>query len=279
MKVFKKILNILLSFILMLGLLSSTFLVIANNYANKENMLKKFEEVNLYNSVYEEVRDGFENYIYQSGLDINIIDKICSKEKVKNDIIAVVNGMYGEGDSTIDSSEIRTNLDSAINEYVESQGRKLSTQEEENIEKFEELIEESYKEEIGLYQKGSNEIARKLPQVLSLIRKAEIAAIGVTALVLIILVALNSKAISTPGAYFGVAMLSSGVIMLALKNTIVSKINIDELVVFTKSLSNALIIIIKDILSAIQTCGIWYVICGILIIVIMSAIPLIDKKS
>lgn len=279
MKVFKIILNILLAFILMIGLLASTLLVIVNNYANKENMLKKFEEINLYNSVYEEVRDGFENYIYQSGLDIDIIDKICSREKVKQDIISVVNAMYGEGDSTIDSTEIRNNLDVAISQYIESQGRKLSTQEEENIAKFEDLIEESYNEEIGLYQKGSNEIARKLPQVLSSIRKAEIASVGVTALVLIILVALNAKSISTTGGYFGVAMLASGVIMIAIKNTILSKISIDELVVFTKSLSNALILIIKDILGAIQTYGIWYVVCGILIIIVMSAIPLIDKKS
>lgn len=279
MKVLKIILNILLTFILMVGLLASTLLVIANNYANKENMLKMFDEVNLYNSVYEEVRDGFENYIYQSGLDIDIIDKICSREKVKQDIISVVNAMYGEGDSTIDSTEIRNNLDVAISQYIESQGRKLSTQEEENIAKFEDLIEESYNEEIGLYQKGSNEIARKLPQVLSSIRKAEIASVGVTALVLIILVALNAKSISTTGGYFGVAMLASGVIMIAIKNTILSKISIDELVVFTKSLSNALILIIKDILGAIQTYGIWYVVCGILIIIVMSAIPLIDKKS
>ena len=86
MKVIKIILNILLSFILMVGILSSTLLVIVSNYTNKENMLKKFDEINLYNSVYEEVRDGFENYIYQSGLEIGIIDKICTKEKVKNDL-------------------------------------------------------------------------------------------------------------------------------------------------------------------------------------------------
>lgn len=279
MKIFKTILNILLSFILMVGLLASTLLVIANNYLDKDNMLKKFEEVNLYNSVYEEVRDGFENYIYQSGLDINIIDKICSKEKVKQDIVAVVNSMYGEGDFTLDSTEIRNNLDLAINEYIATQGRKLSVQEEENITRFEDLIEESYKEEIGLYQKGSNEIARKLPQVLSTIRKAEIACIGVTALVLIVVVALNAKSISKSGGYFGVAMLSSGAIMIAIKNVISSKISIDELVLFTKSLSNAVILILKDILSALQTYGVWYIVCGILIIIVMSAIPLIDKKS
>lgn len=279
MKVFKTILNIVLAFVLMVGILSSTLLVIANNYANKENMLKKFEEINLYNSVYEEVRDGFENYIYQSGLDINIIDKICTREKVKSDILSVINAMYGEGDFELDSTEIRSNLDLAISQYIESQGRKLSTQEEKNIDQFEDLIENSYKEEIGLYQKGSNEVARKLPQILALIRKAEIISVGITALVLIILVALNSKAISTPGAYFGVGMLSSGIIMLSAKKVILSKINLDELVFFTKSLSNAVVMIIKDILATIQTYGVGYIIGGILVIIVMSAIPLINKKS
>ena len=279
MKFLKILLNILLSFILMLGIVGSTFLVIANQYTNKESMLKKFEEINLYHSVYEEVRNSFENYIYQSGLDINIIDKICTKEKVKNDILIVVNSMYGEGNSSIDSTEVRTNLDKAIKEYVESQGRKLSNEEEKNIQEFEDLIEEAYNEQIGLYQKGSDQIARRLPQVLDIIKKGEIIAVGLTALVLIGLVVVNTKKVSIAGSYAGVSVLSSGVIMILTKSMITSKLDVDELIIFTKSLSNAVINILNSILSSIQTFGVWYIVLGILIIVCMNAVALIDKKS
>ena len=117
MKILKNIVTIFLSFVLMIGILCSTVLFIANKYLDKKYILNKFEEINLYGSVYEEVRDGFENYIYQSGLDINIIDKICSKEKVKSDIISVVDSMYSNQEVKIDSSQIRNNLDKRVKNY------------------------------------------------------------------------------------------------------------------------------------------------------------------
>ena len=278
MKIFKIIINILLSFILMIGIVCSTLFVIGNNCTNKNNVLKKFEQINFYNSIYEEVRDGFENYIYQSGLDINIIDKICTKEKVKNDILIVINSMYGEENSTIETTEIRNNLDNSINEYVVSQGRKLSKQEQDNIEKFEDLIEESYKEEIGLYQKGSDKMARSMPRILNIIKKGQIISIGITALVLIILVVINSKKVSIAGSYVGSSLLSSGVIMVAIKNIVTSKIDIDNLVIFTKSLSNAVISIIFSILQMIQSFGIAYIIFGFVIIIFMSYIGTAQKE-
>lgn len=277
---FKKILTILLSFALTIGILCSTLLVIANNVTSKKNMIKKFEEINLYNSVYEEVRDGFENYIYQSGLDISIIDKICSREKVKNDVNTVLNAMYGEGDSKIDSIEIRTNLDKAINEYVESQGRKLSNEEEENIQKFEDLIEESYKEEIGLYQKGSDQIARNLPQVLEKIRKAEIISIGFTAIILILLVIVNgNSSVFNTGSYVGIALFATGSIMLIAKHIITSKMEIDTLLLFTKSLSAAIINILHSILNTIQNFGLWYLVFGLVIIIGANMLLVNEKKS
>lgn len=279
MKIFKTIITILLSFILMIGILSSTLLVIANNYMNKENLLNKFEEINLFSSVYEEIRNGFENYIYQSGLEIDIIDKICSKEKVKNDILTVINSMYGEGPAKLDSSEIRNNLDVAINEYVTKQGRKLSNEEEENIKKFEDLIEESYKEQIGFYQKSSNEIAKTLPKILSNIKKIQIASIGATLLILIILVVVNSKSVSVAGSFAGISLFASGIIMLIAKSIVNSKIKIDNLVLFTKSISSIVVNILKAILNTVQTFGIWYIVVGIIVIVVMNLLSLVEKKS
>lgn len=278
MKILKNIVTIFLSFVLMIGILCSTVLFIANKYLDKKYILNKFEEINLYGSVYEEVRDGFENYIYQSGLDINIIDKICSKEKVKSDIISVVDSMYSNQEVKIDSSQIRNNLDNAIDEYVKDQGRKLSKQEKENIEKFEDLIENSYKEKIGIYQKGSNKISGQLPQILSLIKKIEIYSIVGTSLILIILVIINSKKITVAGSFCGVSIFSSGMIMIISNYIIKSKISIDNLVLFTKSLSATIINILNSVLNNIKFIGIGYVICGILIILFMNFLSLKDKK-
>ena len=279
MKILKNILTVLLSFLLMIGILCSSFLFITNNYLNKKYLLKKFDEMNLYSSVYEEVREGFENYIYQSGLDISIIDKICAKEKVKQDIISVVDYIYGDEKATIDSTEIRQNLDIAINEYVEKEGRKLSKQETENINKFEDLIENSYKEKIGIYQKGSDKISGKIPLILSLTKKARLISLISSAVVLILLVIVNAKKVSFAGSFFGVSFLSSGMIMIIAKSIINSKIPINELVIFTKSLSSVIIDVISSILSTIQLVGVSYIVLGILIIIFMNFLYLRDKKS
>ena len=270
MKFTKILINILLSFILMIGILLSVILIIISNYTSRKNVLKKFDEIKMYNSVYEEVRDGFENYIYQSGLDINIIDKICTKEKVKNDIISVVDEMYGEGKSEIDFSVIRSNLENAINEYINNQGRKISKQEEQNIKKFEDLIVDSYKEKIGFYQKGSNKLSDKLPYFLKLIEKIKVISIGSTLLLVIILVVINYKKVSIAGSYVGVSIFSSGIIMVLIKNIIYSKINIHNLIIFTKSLSETIISISNSILNAIGTIGIWCMVIGFIDIIFMN---------
>ena len=278
MKKIKIILNIILSFILMIGIILSTFVIMADFYTNKKNIIKRFENINLYNSVYEEVREGFENYIYQSGLEISIIDKICTKEKVKNDVNSVINSMYGEGDSNIDTSEIRINLDNAINEYLATQGRKLSNEEQENISRFEDLIEESYKDEIALYQKGSNIISRKLPSILSKIRIIEITSIAITSAILIVLVVINAKKMSTAASYVGISIFASGIILLFAKNTITTRVNVNELLIFTKALTSGVVSIANSILDSISHYGMIYIFTGIALIVIMNYIELLDKK-
>ena len=89
----------------------------------------------------------------------------------------------------------------------------------------------------------------------------------------------NAKKVSFAGSFFGVSFLSSGMIMIITKSIINSKIPINELVIFTKSLSSVIIDVISSILSTIQLVGVSYIVLGILIIMFMNFLYLRDKKS
>lgn len=270
MKVVRISFSIIFSFALMFVILASSILYIVNSYIQKEYLLTKFDEIDLYTQIYEEVKEGFENYIYQSGLDITILDKICDREKVKQDILLVIDSIYNGNDVQIDTSTIRLNLDNAINEYLSNENRKLSNQEKENIIKFEDIIVDAYKKELSIYTKIQSKLSGNIKEPLELVSKIKNIAIVITVILAIVLIVINIKAIYSGISYIGIALLSSGVILNLLENLINSKINIGELVILSKAVSNTVIYIIKEILSLLQTFGIWYIFIGILIIIFSS---------
>ena len=270
MKVVRISFSIIFSFALMFVILASSILYIVNSYIQKEYLLTKFDEIDLYTQIYEEVKEGFENYIYQSGLDITILDKICDREKVKQDILLVIDSIYNGNDVQIDTSTIRLNLDNAINEYLSNENRKLSNQEKENIIKFEDIIVDAYKKELSIYTKIQSKLSGNIKETLELVSKIKNIAIVITVILAIVLIVINIKAIYSGISYIGIALLSSGVILNLLENLINSKINIGELVILSKAVSNTVIYIIKEILSLLQTFGIWYIFIGILIIIFSS---------
>lgn len=270
MKIVKISFSIILSFILMLGIFASTILYIANTYTEKEYLLAKFDEIDLYTQVYEEVKEGFENYIYQSGLDISIIDKICDKDKVKQDILLVVDAIYSGNNVEIDTSSIRLNLDNAINEYISSQNRKLSNQEKENITKFEDIIVDSYKEELSIYTKIQSKLSGNIKMPLELLKKCTIGTVIITLIIMIIVLLINRKNIYSGLSYIGISIISSGIILKLIENLINTKINIEELIIISKAISNTIIYIIKEILYSIETFGICYICIGIVVIILTS---------
>ena len=77
MKILKNVLCVILSFILVLFLIIYLCLgILRNNILNKEYLLLKMEETEFYLQVSREVQNGFENYIYQSGLPEDTIKNL-----------------------------------------------------------------------------------------------------------------------------------------------------------------------------------------------------------
>ena len=77
MKVFKTILNFVVITVLSILLIVYTVLnIFSKTLLSKDFILAKMEENNYYEKLVEYVNSSFENYIYQSGLDEEVIKNI-----------------------------------------------------------------------------------------------------------------------------------------------------------------------------------------------------------
>ena len=87
----------------------ATSTILSKNYVTQ-----KLEETDFYSGTYKLVESNFENYIYQSGLDEDVLKNICTQEKVKNDINIMLSNIYNGSNQTIDTTEIAENLNANI---------------------------------------------------------------------------------------------------------------------------------------------------------------------
>ena len=135
MKVIRVILSLILSFclILIVAIILGKS-ILENKILNKNYLLEKMDETEVYLQVSRAVTSGFENYIYQSGLPEDTIKDLYTEEMIKNDVNSLVNSMYEGTDIKLSDDIVRNNLNQKIDAYVESQGLKLNKQGRENIE-------------------------------------------------------------------------------------------------------------------------------------------------
>ena len=137
MRILKTILNIILSFLLIIVIaMSFAINILGNKILNKNYFSSKLEETEFYLQVSREVENGFENYIYQSGLPEDTIKNLFTEEDIKKDVNSIVNKLYDGTDITLSSENVKENLDNKINEYLEKEDMKMNNQGKENIKKF-----------------------------------------------------------------------------------------------------------------------------------------------
>ena len=107
MKVLIGIFKIILSFILTLAI---CLLLISNiatsTILNKEYIFNKFEETGYYANVKKDVESNFENYIYQSGFDEDVMNDIVTTEMIKKDTISIITNIYEGKEIEIDTTTL-----------------------------------------------------------------------------------------------------------------------------------------------------------------------------
>lgn len=273
----KIVINILKFIIMLILVVCILFLGIKNiafsTILNKNYVLNKLEETNFYSGTYELVKSGFENYIAQSGLEEEVLNNICTEEKVKNDIGIILNNIYNGTNEEIDTTEIANNLNANIDKLDVRTSQNKSA-----LDKFVQQICTEYKNTI-INTKYENTIHDLLNKAIGIISKLQTIVTIVIVISGICLILLNIKNIFKLIGNIGTILLSSSIAILIVIKLINSNINVSAIKLFNNVFSNSIVTILQDILSKINNFGLIILTISIVIILINAVICFIRTKD
>ena len=275
MKVLTNIIKFILVSILTICLIAIGMITIVySTILDKTYITSKLEETNFYQETYELVKSNFENYIYQSGLDEEVLNDICSQEKVKNDINIIISNIYSGTKGKIDTSEIAENLNANINKL----GIKNS-QNQKAIDQFVDQICNEYTETIihtNYETKLNSEYIKIVDKIVKLNNVVVVATIVVIILLIImnIIGAMASKLIQD----FGIALFATGAFNLTACSIVMSKVNIEGIKIFNDTFSKAVVTIITEVSTRIMSLGIGTMAIAIALIVAYAMVK-VNKKN
>ena len=270
MKIFKNIISIILAFLLMLSILLTVALqIVSSTILNKDYIFGKLDEANYYNNVYEQIKDSLAGYIGPSGLDEEVLENIYTREQVKEDINLIINNIYENKDDKINTEDIKEKLQNNIEASV---GSGLLTKEnKKSIEDFIDKIADEYVqnishdpyfEKLGIIMNKAKDIVGKVDGII----------IFVPIILAVVILLLNIKQISSAIRFISISILTSGLIGIALKLFIETKINISNILIINDSFSEVIKNVINSILNNINTMSIIGIIGSIVLIVLTNVI-------
>lgn len=273
MKVLKNLLKFIFITILTICMISLGIITIAfSTILDKNFVIQKLEETNFYADTYELVESNFENYIYQSGLDEEVLKNICTEEKVKQDINIMLSNMYDGTNQEIDTTEIANNLNSNIDQL----GIK-NNQNESAIQQFVSHICDEYTNTLvhTKYETQINNMYTKVTEALDQIYEIILIVLAVD---MIAIIAINNKKISKDLQHLGIALFATSAFELSVWQIITSKIDIQGIKIFNDVFSKSIVTIIQEILNQVASLALGTLVISIIFIAIYVAIS-VNKKS
>lgn len=273
MKVLINLLKFIFITILTICLITLCAITIASSTVlNKNYVMQKLEETDFYSGTYKLVESNFENYIYQSGLDEEVLNNICTQDKVKNDINIMLDNIYNGTNKTINTTEISTNL----NANIDKLGIKTK-QNEKAINEFvnhicneytDTLVHSQYENKINnVYKKAINGL-NKIYNVLLIILAVDFIAILVV----------NNKKVSKDFQDCGIALMATSIFGIAGCQIVQAKVNIQGIKIFNDVFSNSLVTIMQDVFNKITSLSLGMLVVAIFVVAIYVAV-VIKKET
>lgn len=272
MKVLINLLKFIFITILTICMIALGIITIAfSTVLDKNYVIQKLEETNFYAETYELVKSNFENYIYQSGLDEDVLNNICTEEKVKQDINIMLSNMYNGTNQEIDTTEIANNL----NANIDKSGIK-NKQNESAIQQFVAHICDEYTNTLvhTKYENQINDIYTKMTEALDQIYEIILIVLVVD---IIAIIAINNKKISKDIQHLGIALFATSAFELSVWQIIISKINIQGIKIFNDVFSKSIVTIIQEIMDQIASLALGTFVVSIIVIAIYVSIA-VNKK-
>ena len=243
-----------------------------STFLNKDYVIQKLEETDFYTGTYKLVESNFENYIYQSGLDEEVLKEICSQDKVKKDINIMLNNIYSGTNQSIDTTEISEKL----NANIDKSGIK-NKQNESAINEFVKHICQEYTDTL-VHSKYETEINKMYNKINTLLNKVYNTLLIVFVIDLILIIIINKKKISKDIQALGIALMSASIFQIVACQIITSNVDIKNIKIFNDVFSNCLVTIIQDVLNKINSLALGTCIFAVIILGIYVSIK-VNKKT
>lgn len=272
----KKIISYIFSFILIIALVASILMgIFSNTILSKKYFLKKLSTLDFYNGVDEEIKDTFQNYILQSGMDETVLENIYDREKLKQDVNSLVDAIYDNKEIDIETDSIKEKLQENIDKYLEEKNLQVVNQTE--VENFKDTIAETYSDGIKYSKNVIEQIGNTKEKVDNICTKVAPIIYISTVIIIGIIVCIQWKNKIDIAQYLGISTLSAGIILIATRIYINVKINISGITLVNETVTNLIQNIAGQILNYVLGIGIVAVILGI--IGIEMKIHSLDDKS
>ena len=273
MKVLVNLLKFIFIMILTVAIIGLGLFAIAfSTVLNKDYVVQKLEETDFYSGTYKLVESNFENYIYQSGLDEEVLKEICSQDKVKKDINIMLNNIYSGTNQSIDTTEISEKL----NANIDKSGIK-NKQNESAINEFVKHICQEYTDTL-VHSKYETEINKMYNKINTLLNKVYNTLLIVFVIDLILIIIINKNKISKDIQALGIALMSASIFQIVACQIITSNVDVKNIKIFNDVFSNCLVTIIQDVLNKINSLALGTCIFAVIILGIYVSIK-VNKKT
>ena len=266
MEILKNLLKFIFIAILTMCMISIGMIsIVFSTIFSKDYIMQKLEETNFYSGIYELVKSNFENYIYQSGLDEEVLDDICTEEKIKQDIQIMLSNIYNGTNQKIDTTEIANKL----NGNIEKLGVK-NRQNENAIQQFVTHICDEYTNTLihTKYENKINEIYKKGTEILNKIYEIILVVFVIDIIAIIII---NNKKISKDIQHIGIALLATSIFELSVWQIINLKVDIHGIKIFNDVFSKSVVVIIENTLGQVASLALGTIVIGAIFIIIYAA--------
>ena len=280
MKIIKFIINIIMSFLLMVFItICIAQSIINNKLLNKEYFIAKIDDTGFYSQLTKEINDGFENYVYQSGLPEDVVKDIFNDDILRNDIDSIIAYVFENKELNTSEGLIKQNLDAKIEAYLNANNIKLNEQGQSNIESYEALISNEYRKKI-VVSESLYSIAKDMVTTASkVMRKARSIPITGCIIIVLLLVIVNRKNLLDAINYCGISMLSCGGLFKIADYFINKNIKFDGLLIYSKSVTNLFVNVCNELMNMIEDYSTFLMICGGVSILITAVLNSYVKKN
>lgn len=270
----KKAISYVLSFVLVLMLLSLCLLaIVKSTILDEKYMISKLEDANYYERMNGEIIEQFKNYTIQSGLSDEVLENLFTEDKLKQDINNVIDSIYTGKELEISTSEIRENLKENILAEVEKEDKTVDF-EDEAMKEYLKAIESAYESQVSYSTSTINSIGSTFEKIISLAKTAQTILVTVIVVVAILLIAINIKVIFGLN-YIAISGMASGLFILVSRIMLEHSTDLKNIMVINQATSNVIQLIINDVLTKITIIGVILLVIGLVFSVIYN---LLHKK-